>query len=84
MFQLCDTEHGLRRFLADLSGDKNGKVAIPTTLNSAGCDHENENGYRLSRFSRTAVRNVHSYSELGIDATLSCTPYDGTLKRKKE
>ena len=26
--------HGLRRFLADLSGDKNGKVAIPTTLNS--------------------------------------------------
>ena len=28
--------HGLRRFLADLSGG--GKVTIPTTLNSAGCD----------------------------------------------
>ncbi|SVB38116.1 uncharacterized protein METZ01_LOCUS190970, partial [marine metagenome] len=32
--------HGLRRFLADLSGDSEGKVTIPTTLNSAGCDHE--------------------------------------------
>ena len=26
--------HGLRRFLADLSGDDKGKVSIPTTLNS--------------------------------------------------
>ena len=30
--------HGLRRFLSDLSGDPDGKVSIPTTLNSAGCD----------------------------------------------
>ena len=42
--------HGLRRFLADLSGDPLGKVAIPTTLNSAGCDHEkmDEMGIDLS------------------------------------
>ena len=32
--------HGLRRFLADLSADGDGQVAIPTTLNSAGCDRE--------------------------------------------
>jgi hypothetical protein len=32
--------HGLQRFRSDLAGDPEGKVAIPTTLNSAGCDHE--------------------------------------------
>ena len=32
--------HGLRRFLSDLSGDQEGVVSIPTTLNSAGCDRE--------------------------------------------
>ncbi len=32
--------HGLRRFLNDLSADGDGHVAIPTTLNSAGCDQE--------------------------------------------
>ncbi|MEC9119288.1 MAG: aconitase X, partial [Candidatus Thermoplasmatota archaeon] len=32
--------HGLRTFLSDLSSDPDGQVAIPTTLNSAGCDHE--------------------------------------------
>ena len=32
--------HGLRRFLSDLSSSGDGKVSIPTTLNSAGCDKE--------------------------------------------
>ena len=32
--------HGVRRFLADLAVDEQGVVAIPTTLNSAGCDKE--------------------------------------------
>ena len=32
--------HGLRRFLSDLSEDKDGRVAITTTLNSAGCDKQ--------------------------------------------
>ena len=32
--------HGLRTFLKDLSGDDDGSVVIPTTLNSAGCDRE--------------------------------------------
>lgn len=70
--------HGLRRFLADLSGDPNGKVAIPTTLNSAGCDHEKmeEMGIDYPGFLEQQFEIVHSYSELGIDVTLSCTPYD--------
>ncbi len=70
--------HGLRRFLADLSGDPMGKVAIPTTLNSAGCDHEKmeEMGIDYPDFLEQQFEIVHSYSELGIEATLSCTPYD--------
>ena len=70
--------HGLRRFLADLSGDPLGKVAIPTTLNSAGCDHEKmeEMGIDYPDFLERQFEIIHSYSELGIEATLSCTPYD--------
>ena len=70
--------HGLRRFLADLSGDPLGKVAIPTTLNSAGCDHEKmeEMGIDYPDFLEQQFEIIHSYSELGIEATLSCTPYD--------
>ena len=70
--------HGLRRFLADLSGDPLGKVTIPTTLNSAGCDHEKmeEMGTDYPDFLEQQFEIVHSYSELGIEATLSCTPYD--------
>ena len=77
--------HGLRRFLADLSGDKNGKVAIPTTLNSAGCDHEKmeEMDIDYPDFLEQQFEIVHSYSELGIDATLSCTPYDRGIEEEK-
>ena len=70
--------HGLRRFLSDLSGDPDGKVSIPTTLNSAGCDHEKmeEMNIDYPDFLEQQFEIVHSYSELGIEATLSCTPYD--------
>ena len=70
--------HGLRRFLSDLAGDPQGKVAIPTTLNSAGCDHErmDEMGIDHPDFLEQQLEIVHAYSELGIDAILSCTPYD--------
>ena len=70
--------HGLRRFLSDLSGDPDGKVSIPTTLNSAGCDNEKigEMGIDYPDFLEQQFEIVHSYSELGIEATLSCTPYD--------
>ncbi len=70
--------HGLRRFLADLSGDPEGKVTIPTTLNSAGCDHQkmDEMGIDYPDFLEQQFEIVHAYSELGIEAILSCTPYD--------
>ena len=70
--------HGLRRFLADLAGDSEGTVAIPTTLNSAGCDKEKmeEMGIAEEDFLEHQFGIIHAYSELGIEATLSCTPYD--------
>ena len=70
--------HGLRRFLSDLSGDPEGVVSIPTTLNSAGCDHEkmDEMGIDYPDFLEHQFEIVQAYSNLGIEATLSCTPYD--------
>ena len=70
--------HGLQRFLSDLAGDPEGKVAIPTTLNSAGCDHERmeEMGIDHPGFLEQQFEIVHAYSNLGIEAILSCTPYD--------
>lgn len=70
--------HGLRRFLSDLSGDSEGVVSIPTTLNSAGCDREQieEMGIDYENFLENQFEIIHAYSELGIEATLSCTPYD--------
>jgi predicted aconitase/predicted aconitase with swiveling domain len=70
--------HGLRRFLSDLSGDKEGRVVIPTTLNSAGCDKERMREMDLAwpNFLEQQFEIIHAYERLGIEATLSCTPYD--------
>ena len=76
--------HGLRRFLQDLSADGDGEVAIPTTLNSAGCDREKmeEMDIEWPDFLKQQFEIVHAYERLGIDATLSCTPYDRALKAR--
>ncbi len=68
--------HGLRRFLADLAGD--GEVAIPTTLNSAGCDKRRmeEMDIDYPDFLVQQFEIIHAYESLGVEATLSCTPYD--------
>ena len=70
--------HGLRRFLSDLSGDADGKVVIPTTLNSAGCDKERmkEMDIAWPNFLEQQFEIIHAYEQLGIETTLSCTPYD--------
>jgi predicted aconitase/predicted aconitase with swiveling domain len=70
--------HGLRRFLADLAGDESGVVVIPTTLNSAGCDKEKiaEMGIEWADFLEQQFEIIEAYERLGIEATLSCTPYD--------
>lgn len=70
--------HGLRRFLTDLAGDDSGVVVIPTTLNSAGCDKEKmaEMGIEWVDFLEQQFEIIEAYERLGIEATLSCTPYD--------
>jgi len=70
--------HGLRQFLADLSESSDGRVSIPTTLNSAGCDHEkmDEMDIAWPNFLEQQFEIIQAYEELGIQATLSCTPYD--------
>ena len=69
---------GLRRFLADLSSDSRTKVAIPTTLNSAGCDSSQikEMGIDFPDFLSLQTEIVTAYWDMGIETTLSCTPYD--------
>ena len=68
--------HGLRRFLADLAGE--GEVAIPTTLNSAGCDKRRmeEMDIDYPDFLEQQFEIIMAYESLGIESTLSCTPYD--------
>ena len=53
-------------------------MSIPTTLNSAGCDREQmeEMGIDYPDFLEHQFEIIHAYSELGIEVTLSCTPYD--------
>ena len=70
--------HGLRRFLSDLSGDEGGRVAITTTLNSAGCDKEKmkEMDIDWPDFLEQQFEIIEAYDRLGIESTLSCTPYD--------
>ena len=70
--------HGLRRFLADISGDERGVVAIPTTLNSAGCDGDkfDEMGIDHEDFLKLQFEIILAYEKMGIQPTLSCTPYD--------
>ncbi len=76
--------HGLRRFLKDLSMDGDGHVAIPTTLNAAGCDREKmeEMDIAWPDFLEQQFEIVQAYERLGIDATLSCTPYDRGIEEE--
>ena len=76
--------HGLRTFLNDLSSDPESQVAIPTTLNSAGCDHEKMDEMDIEHpdFLKQQFEIVHAYMKLGIKATLSCTPYDRGIEEE--
>jgi len=68
--------HGLRRFLADLAGE--GSVVISTTLNSAGCDKRKmeEMDIDYPEFLEQQFEIIMAYESLGIESSLSCTPYD--------
>ncbi len=69
---------GLRQFLAKLASDPTAQVAVPTTLNSAGCD---ENQFETMRivapdFKAHNHEIVELYTRLGVRPTQSCTPYE--------
>ncbi len=69
---------GLRQFLAKLAQDPQAKVAVPTTLNAAGCD---ENQFEAMRIAAPDFREhnreiVAAYTRLGVRPTQSCIPYE--------
>lgn len=69
--------HGLRRLLADLA-DGSSTVAVPTTLNSAGCDADRFDtmGIVVPQFLEHHFEIITAYQRMGVLATMSCTPYD--------
>jgi len=69
---------GLRRLLARLSADGDATVAVPTTLNSAGCDLNQFERMRISvpEFREHSQEIIAAYERLGVQTTLSCVPYE--------
>ncbi|MGB1251790.1 MAG: aconitase X, partial [Candidatus Promineifilaceae bacterium] len=69
---------GLRTFLAKLALDPDAQMAIPTTLNSAGCDEEQFEQMRIvaPNFLEHNHEIVESYTKLGVQPTQSCIPYE--------
>ena len=64
-------------FLKALGSD--ARVAVETTLNSAGCDSRcwREMGATADYVARQK-RILDAYAQLGVRLTLSCTPYEAT------
>lgn len=69
---------GLRRFLAKLVEDPLAKVAVPTTLNAAGCDASQFELMRIKvpGFLEQSQEIVALYEQLGVRPTQSCIPYE--------
>ncbi len=69
---------GLRRFLARLATDPQAQVAVPTTLNSAGCDDAQFAAMRIAapQFREHNQEIVAYYTRLGVRPTQSCIPYE--------
>ncbi|MCB8938270.1 MAG: DUF521 domain-containing protein [Ardenticatenaceae bacterium] len=69
---------GLRQFLARLAEDPQAKVAVPTTLNSAGCDEAQFEAMRIvaPHFKEHNAEIVARYTQLGVQPTQSCIPYE--------
>ena len=69
---------GLRQFLARLAEDPEAAVAVPTTLNSAGCDEAQFEAMRIvaPNFREHNAEIVNRYSQLGVQPTQSCIPYE--------
>ncbi|RMD50479.1 MAG: DUF521 domain-containing protein, partial [Candidatus Thermofonsia bacterium] len=69
---------GLRQFLARLAEDPQARVAVPTTLNAAGCDAAqfDKMGIVAPNFLDHNNEIVARYTQLGVRPTQSCTPYE--------
>lgn len=69
---------GLRQFLARLAEDPQAKVAVPTTLNAAGCDEAQFEAMRIVApdFKEHNAEIVARYTQLGVRPTQSCIPYE--------
>ncbi len=69
---------GLIRFLEDLGSEENIKTAVETTLNSAGCDRTKfkEMDIPVKDYVEKQQKILDAYEKLGIELSLSCTPYD--------
>ena len=69
---------GLRQFLAKLAADPEAQVAVPTTLNSAGCDEAQFDQMRIAvpNFREHNREIVEQYTRLGVRPTQSCIPYE--------
>ncbi len=69
---------GLRQFLAKLAADPEAQVAVPTTLNSAGCDEDQFDEMRIvaPHFREHNHEIVEQYTRLGVRPTQSCIPYE--------
>jgi predicted aconitase/predicted aconitase with swiveling domain len=69
---------GLRLFLAELAKDEAATVAVPTTLNAAGCDEAQFDEMRIVApdFLDHSREIVALYTKLGVQPTQSCIPYE--------
>lgn len=69
---------GLRIFLERLTGDPRAQVAVPTTLNAAGCDASQFPEMRISapNFLEHSLEIVGRYESLGVKPIQSCIPYE--------
>jgi predicted aconitase/predicted aconitase with swiveling domain len=69
---------GLRQFLRKMASDSNARVAVPTTLNAAGCDvsHFQEMRINIPGYLEQSQEIVDLYEQLGVRPTQSCIPYE--------
>jgi predicted aconitase len=69
---------GLRLFLARLVEDPGQGVAVPTTLNAAGCDESQFPAMRIvvPDFLDHHREIVDAYARLGVRTIQSCVPYE--------
>ncbi len=69
---------GLRLFLERLTRDPQASVAVPTTLNAAGCDAAQFDAMRIAvpDFREQSLEIVAHYEQLGVRPTQSCIPYE--------